>query len=473
MKFGQKIFLVSFVLIIIAINGIGIIMINHTYKANIQKEIEKNVIQINSIMTEINAEMNSLTYIANVYWKNDVNIKLYEQGKMIYTNFDEEYPEIEEKLLKSKDMVITNEVEEKSNVESKKINVLENKEEKEDIIKVYIEDNKLFMEMREGTKELITLADISKVNDMKKEQIDYFIKLSLASSFAIAFILSISVRLLTRKIKRLNKTVEEVAAGHYEARVKRLGNDEISNVGKSFNVMAQAIQENITQIQEVAENRKRFIGNLTHEIRTPLTSIIGYSSLIKNGKILDKEVMVEYCNKIHEEGKYIEKISQRLMDLLLVENGSITIEEVNLSEELYKILEELQTLFPDVIYETEIEEEIFGKVDKVLLKSLIYNLVKNAINSYEGMATIRVELSRNKEIRIIDYGNGIPKEELEKIKEPFYTLSKDRNRTFSGMGLGLPLCIKIVETLKGKLEIESKENEGTKIIVKLGEKDED
>lgn len=473
MKFGQKIFLVSFVLIIIAINEIGIIMINHTYKANIQKEIEKNVIQINSIMTEINAEMNSLTYIANVYWKNDVNIKLYEQGKMIYTNFDEEYPEIEEKLLKSKDMVITNEVEEKSNVESKKINVLENKEEKEDIIKVYIEDNKLFMEMRESTKELITLADISKVNDMKKEQIDYFIKLSLASSFAIAFILSISVRFLTRKIKRLNKTVEEVAAGHYEARVKRLGNDEISNVGKSFNVMAQAIQDNITQIQEVAENRKRFIGNLTHEIRTPLTSIIGYSSLIKNGKILDKEVMVEYCNKIHEEGKYIEKISQRLMDLLLVENGNITIEEVNLSEELYKILEELQTLFPDVIYETEIEEEIFGKVDKVLLKSLIYNLVKNAINSYEGVATIRVELSRNKEIRIIDYGNGIPKEELEKIKEPFYTLSKDRNRTFSGMGLGLPLCIKIVETLKGKLEIESKENEGTKIIVKLGEKDED
>lgn len=72
---------------------------------------------------------------------------------------------------------------------------------------------------------------------------------------------------------------------------------------------------------------------------------------------------------------------------------------------------------------------------------------------------------------MIDYGKGIKKEELEKIKEPFYTLSKDRNRKFSGMGLGLTLCIQIVEMQEGKLEIESKENEGTKIIIKLGDKD--
>ncbi len=484
MKFGQKIFLVSFILIIIAMNGIGIVMINHTYKANIQKEIEKNMIQINSIMTEINAEMNSLAYIANVYWKNDVNIKVYQQGKMIYTNFSEEYPEIEEKLLKSKNTTEIEKIEEKPNVQNGNINIRdneaedgktnrkENKTEKEDKIKVYIEDNKLFMEMIEDTTELITLSNISKVNDMKKEQIDYFIKLSLASSLLIAFILSITVRILTRKIKRLNKTVEEVAAGHYEARVRKIGNDEISNVGKSFNMMAKAVQDNITQIQEVAENRKRFIGNLTHEIRTPLTSIIGYASLIKNGKISDQRVIMEYCSKIHEEGTYIEKMSQKLMDLLLLENGNILIEEVNLSKELYKILQELKALFPDVRYEIQIEENVLGKIDKVLLKSLMYNLVKNAINFYEKAKVVKVELSKDKQIKVIDYGKGIPKKELEKIKEPFYTLRKDRNRKLGGMGLGLPLCIRIVEKLKGSLEIQSKENEGTKIIVKLGEEDE-
>ena len=70
---------------------------------------------------------------------------------------------------------------------------------------------------------------------------------------------------------------------------------------------------------------------------------------------------------------------------------------------------------------------------------------------------------------MIDYGKGIKQDDLEKIKEPFYTLSKDRNRKFSGMGLGLPLCIQIVEMQEGILEIESKENEGTKIIIKLGD----
>ena len=97
--------------------------------------------------------------------------------------------------------------------------------------------------------------------------------------------------------------------------------------------------------------------------------------------------------------------------------------------------------------------------------------MKNAIKSYneKEKAIVKITLNEKKEIEVIDYGKGIPKNELEKVKEPFYTLSKDRNRTFSGMGLGLPLCIKIVEVQKGKLEIESKENEGTKITIKLGD----
>ena len=112
MKFGQKIFLVSFTLIIIAINGIGIIMINNTYKANIEKEIDKNMIQINSIMTEVEMGISSFANIANMYWQNNVNIQLYSQGKMVYTNFEQEYPEIEEKLITDEDKTTWKELEE-------------------------------------------------------------------------------------------------------------------------------------------------------------------------------------------------------------------------------------------------------------------------------------------------------------------------------------------------------------------------
>lgn len=166
MKFGQKIFLMSFILIIIAINGIGIIMINHTYKENIEAEIDKNMLQINSIMTEIDAGINTLSYVANTYRENNVNIKVYSQGKMVYTNFKEEFPDIEDKLITDEDKKAIEEVtEEIIDIENSDLNVEENND-----VRVYIEENKLFMKMTKEGKILITLSDISKVNDLKKSK---------------------------------------------------------------------------------------------------------------------------------------------------------------------------------------------------------------------------------------------------------------------------------------------------------------
>lgn len=470
MGFGQKIFLMSFTLIIIAINLIGIFMINHIYESNMQKEIDKNMLQINDIMTEVEYGIDNLSRIANIYLKKNVHIELYNNGKRVYTNLKGEYPQIDEKLLTKEDKETVERIygnmaaTEESDIY---LNYEQNKQG-ESMIRTYIEGNQLFMKLKKYDKVIITLSDISEINKMRQEQVDYFIKLSLASSFMIALLLSISVGFLTRRIKQLNNIVEEVEKGNYEAKVKKIGNDEIGNVGKSFNKMTKAVQKNILEIQEVSENRKRFIGNLTHEIRTPLTSIVGYSSLIKSGKVIDKQTILEYNNRIYEEGKYIEQISQKLMDILLLENGNIEVEEMNLSKELNNIIEELKEKFSMVVYEKEIEENIWVSMDKTLFKSLIINLVKNAIKAYEKDPIVRIELTKDKEINIIDYGRGIPKEELERIKEPFYTLSKDRNRRFSGMGLGLPLCIQIVERQKGKLEIQSKEGQGTKITIKLG-----
>ena len=468
MGFGQKIFLMSFTLIIIAINLIGINMINYTYQSGIEKEIDKNMIQINNIINELQYGINNISMLCNTYLKNNVNIEIYDEGRRIYTNFKEDYSKIlEEKLFIEEDKMTNEELHDKYNEYNN-----DEQYETDGNITTYIEGNKLFMKMRKYTNVVVIMSDISKINNMKKEQIEYFIKLSLACSLTIAFLLSISVSFITRKIKILNKTVKEVAKGNYTAKVKKLGNDEIGNVGKSFNKMTDALQKNISEIENVSENRKRFIGNLTHEIRTPLTSIIGYSSLIKNRKVADEKVVLEYSKRIYDEGKYIEEISQKLMDLMLLENGSIIKNTINLSEELNRIIEEMQITFPYVIFQRQIEKDVYINFDKTLLKTLIINLTKNAINAYENNPIVRIELDRKKIIKVIDYGKGIKKEELEKIKEPFYTLSKDRNRKFSGMGLGLPLCIQIVEMQEGKLEIQSKENEGTKIIIKLGDKNE-
>lgn len=479
MKFSQKIFLISFILIIIVINIIGIVMINYTYKLNIEKEIEKSISQTNNIMHELTVYSSyDLSTVANNYLKNGINVDVYINGQRSYTNFKSEDSQIAEGLLtsedKSKDEGLTTEIdniengilytdEDKITAEKKSANIVENSSYTE-YMDSYIINDKLFMKLKRDNYIVITLSSISEANNMKQEQTNFFIELSVISSFIIALFLSITVNFLTRKIKKLDKAVNKVKQGNYNIKLKRLGNDEIGNFGNSFNEMTIAIQDNINKIQEVSENRRQFIGDLTHEIRTPLTSIIGYSSLINNDKVTDNNTIKQYSARIYEEGKYIQQMSERLTEMLLIENGSIKKELINISEEMKIIIEELENLYYNAIFNIQIEENVYKEVDKILLKSLIYNLVKNAIGAYDTTPRIDIYLSKY-EITIIDYGRGIPEDKIEKIKEPFYTLTKDRNRKISGMGLGLTLCFKIVNIHNWKLNIKSEIEKGTKVTI--------
>lgn len=479
MKFSQKIFLISFILIIIVINIIGIVMINYTYKLNIEKEIEKSISQTNNIMHELTVYSSyDLSTVANNYLKNGINVDVYINGQRSYTNFKSEDSQIAEGLLtsedKSKDEGLTTEIdnienglldtdEDKIKAEKNSANIVENSSYIE-YMDSYIINDKLFMKLKRDNYIVITLSSISEANNMKQEQTNFFIELSIISSFIIALFLSITVNFLTRKIKKLDKAVNKVKQGNYNIKLKRLGNDEIGNFGNSFNEMTIAIQDNINKIQEVSENRRQFIGDLTHEIRTPLTSIIGYSSLINNDKVTDNNTIKQYSARIYEEGKYIQQMSERLTEMLLIENGSIKKELINISEEMKIIIEELENLYYNAIFNIQIEENVYKEVDKILLKSLIYNLVKNAIGAYDTTPRIDIYLSKY-EITIIDYGRGIPEDKIEKIKEPFYTLTKDRNRKISGMGLGLTLCFKIVNIHNWKLNIKSEIEKGTKVTI--------
>lgn len=99
MQFGQKIFLMSFALTIIAINAIGISMINHNYEANMEKEIDKNMLQINNIMAEVENGIDNLSHIGNIYLNNHVHMEYYQEGKKLYTNFKTEYPRNRRKII--------------------------------------------------------------------------------------------------------------------------------------------------------------------------------------------------------------------------------------------------------------------------------------------------------------------------------------------------------------------------------------
>lgn len=438
MKFGLKIFIMSFTLVVLAINIIGINLIKNSFNSSLQHVIDKNILEINNLSRTVYLNSSELLSLSNAYLQNKVRSRIYFGDKIVFTNIQEDIEKIETIL-------------------SKNLN---------DNVNTYIENKKLYMTLKKNSYTTYTVTDISSIYQSRDEQISYFIKLSTVSSLTIALVLSILVSSLTNKIKRLDKTVQEIENGNYDIEIPNLGHDEIGLFAKAFSNMTKSIKDNIAEIKQTSENRKIFIGNLTHEIRTPLTSIIGYSSLIKNDKVKNRATIKEYCEKIYEEGKYIENMRDKLMHLISLDTNAIKLELKDISKLTTDIIKEINTLYPDVIFKLKITAKIKKPIDETLYKSLIINLVKNAIKACDK-AIITVTLN-NDFLKIEDNGKGIKEEELNKIKEPFYTLNRDRNRANSSLGLGLPLSIKITEIMNFKLEIKSIINEGTEVIIFFG-----
>jgi len=340
-------------------------------------------------------------------------------------------------------------------------------------IKTIILNDTLFMSAHVKKYDIMLAENLNDVLNIRKEQIYLFVRLSVLFSFIIAFSLYIIIYLLTRKINKLNKVVEKISKGNYDSRVKKLGTDEIGELAISFNKMAMSIEENIKEIEKISENRQNFINNITHEIRTPLTSIIGYSSLIKNGKVYEKEKILQYNNKIYEEGNYLNLISQRLVDIVLLDNKEIELKNVELSKVIKKIIDNIKSENYDIKFIEKIQEEIVINSDETLVYSLVLNLIKNAVMAYDEADVKVIEIVLNEieedivRLEIIDKGKGMTDEQISKILEPFYTLNKDRNRQISGMGLGLPLCQKICTVLKADLKIQSILESGTTVNIEF------
>lgn len=441
MKFGQKIFLITFAFVTVGINLIGISIINNNYKTQLDSRMNNNISNINNINRALKLYNNTNINI-NTLKKDKTYYELAKEGEILYSNvlFD---------------------------IEDIKMRI----EPEENKIKSIIVENFLFMSAKTEEYSIILAENIEDILNIREEQIDFFIKASIIFSFVIAFCLYITISFATRRIKKLGKAVEKISKGDYKTRVKKLGGEEVGKLAVSFNKMADSVENNIEEIKRTAENRQNFINDISHEIRTPLTSIIGYSSLIKNEKVTDINIIKEYNQKINEEGNYLNSISERLMEIVLLDNKKLELHKVDLSLLLEEIIDNMEFDYERAKFYKKIKTNIEIESDKTLLKSLITNIMKNAIMAYKEweLKTIMIVLDEYIDdktiLKIIDQGSGMTEEQLSKVTEPFYTLNKDRNRKISGMGLGLPLCVKICEILNAEFKIESKLEEGTTVSI--------
>jgi len=285
-------------------------------------------------------------------------------------------------------------------------------------------------------------------------------------SMAVILLLS---ALITRPIKRVNKAAAGIASGRYNERLEDSGGDEIGDLSRSFNMMADAIEDKISELEENARQKEDFVANFAHELKTPLTSVIGYADMLYQ-KTLTPDRVKDAAWYILSEGLRLEALSLKLMDLVVLGRQDFVLEEMRSDELFENIAGSLKPLLE------ERKASLILKIDPAnvmveydLFKTLMLNLIDNATKA--GGHKIKIAGLQNGSrysVNVNDDGRGIPETELNKVTEAFYMVDKSRSRKQHGAGLGLSLAAKIAEIHGSSLEFSSIEGIGTIVYIDLG-----
>ena len=233
------------------------------------------------------------------------------------------------------------------------------------------------------------------------------------------------------------------------------------------------IIEDITEVKKLENMRSDFVSNVTHELKTPLTSIRGFVETLKQGAIRNEEYARKFLDIIDIEAERLYTLIQDILLLAEIEAGNdYNIEECDVnsivSESLELLCRKAQEKKLALIFEPEPYVKPFS-CNPDRMKQLLINLVDNAVkNTEKGSVTVRCKCINNHlMISVKDTGIGIPKEHLSRIFERFYRVDKGRSRKMGGTGLGLSIVKHIVEMYNGDIFIDSEVNEGTEFIIKL------
>lgn len=306
--------------------------------------------------------------------------------------------------------------------------------------------------------------------DREAERKNYRVTLLLLTAVA-ALLSALFAAGFTAPVRRLSLATRAFSRGDYGRRVKPRGNDEIAGLMRDFNRMAEELEKNILELEENARRQEEFTGAFAHELKTPLTAMIGYGEMLMSMELCgeDKRQAADY---IYREGRRLERLSYKMMELIRVGRLGIEPGPVRTLELSRRLKELVAARVKEMDFSCNFEEAVIaGDLD--LMLSLLTNLVDNACKASAAGGEIRVEGSRAGEpggepcyrIRVSDKGRGIPEDEVEHVTEAFYMVDKSRARREGGAGLGMAICEKIVEAHDARWEIASAPEEGTRVTI--------
>lgn len=319
-----------------------------------------------------------------------------------------------------------------------------------------------------GTYEFYFMSryDVSSIYAQRSAQLRSFLLLNVFVTLLSFGVIYLMTRYLTHPIKELSDTSKKILAGNYDERCMVHSQDEIGELADSFNQMSGALASKIYALEEAAKQKDAFVASFTHEMKTPMTAIIGYSDLLRQ-QLADEDTAQMAYDFIFHEGQRLESLSHDLLDIFMMQDSEITLEVVDILPFCEHVKQDLELLYPNVTLTLCMEEaNIYAKT--TLLDCLLRNLITNAVHADGSPIQICGHQGTNGYILSVqDHGSGIPKEALEHIKDPFYRVDVSRSRASGGNGLGLTICERIAQLHHTTLNIESKEGSGTMISLLL------
>ncbi len=312
--------------------------------------------------------------------------------------------------------------------------------------------------------------DLSHLYQSRENQQEIFLTayvIVVVLGFLSATVLSYT---MTRRLRRLASAVRKIAGGDLSTRSRIQSRDEFGQLSRDFDAMADKLQENLSRMESDMESQERFMGAFAHEMKTPMTAIIGFADLLRQGN-LDEGTRMMASNYIYTEGKRLEKLAFKLLELIVVRKDGLTMKRVWLHRYLGEVEQALAPSLKSkgirLICRAQQER---AALEPDLVKSLLYNIIDNAAKAMEGEGIIAVKASAipgGCQFQVVDNGRGMEEAELSRITEAFYRVDKSRSRAQGGAGLGLALCKQIVELHDGSIQFESKPGAGTKVTMTL------
>lgn len=318
------------------------------------------------------------------------------------------------------------------------------------------------LDLPTGQYLLVVASDISNLFEHQSVLLQYY-----RAAYSVAILLAVGAsygisRSLTRPLSELTEVSRALSAGQLDRRAIVQTKDEIGELARDFNQMANALSEQL-------ERQEHFIESFTHEIKTPLTAMIGQADIIRSGRLEGEEMQIA-AHAIVGEGKRLNTLAETMTEWILLKREDLPLADLP----VHQIFADALASFPD--------EARAGRLvlaadagcaliqgNRALLSALLANLIRNALNANAKNVRLGCKIIDGERVRIsvADDGIGIDAQSLPHITEPFYRVDKARSRSNGGAGFGLALCAEIATAHGGELSFRSQPGKGTEAILVL------